>query len=181
VERLAAHNERVNAGRETPPSLGEVRCVEIQASCEPPRAAQVGLSEAALRQRLDMAGSSRSQPKTRRRKPVVQELAAPRLGRAGRPTGSVRDAVLVGGSFVAVRCVRQVQGDVIESARTRPRPTAVAGSTNELARFLTVALMRSRCCLRSSRWLGYVVRMHYSGEHEDRRHSPSPGRAGVAR
>ena len=33
---------------------------------------------------------------------------------------SNQDAVLVGGSFVAVRCHRQVQGDVIESARTRP-------------------------------------------------------------
>jgi hypothetical protein len=39
------------------------------------------------------------------------------------PSG--RDAVLVAGSFMAVRCGRPVQGGVIKSARTRPRPKAV--------------------------------------------------------
>jgi hypothetical protein len=34
------------------------------------------------------------------------------------------DTAMVAGGFMAVRCVRQVQGGMIDSARTRPRPKA---------------------------------------------------------
>ena len=37
-------------------------------------------------------------------------------------SGRGRDAVLVAGGFMAVQCDRPVQGGMIESARTRPRP-----------------------------------------------------------
>ena len=51
-----------------------------------------------------------------------------------------RDAVLVAGGFMAVRCDRPVQGGMIESARTRPRPISDVHGSEIAAAKLTVAI-----------------------------------------
>ena len=80
------------------------------------------------------------------RKPVLAKCRRMTAASLELPLGSPdpravhgRDAMLVAGGFMAARCDRQVQGDMIESARIRSRPIA-AGRPQSKQTFATSPL-----------------------------------------
>jgi hypothetical protein len=75
-----------------------------------------------IAERCSMPTAARRLPPRRLARGRVGLIASVGIASSCRASAIGRDAMLVAGGFMAARCDRQVQGDMIESARTRTRP-----------------------------------------------------------